>query len=105
MTERDQRKIDRSNRAKIHRWSRDIIDQSNLENVLMNMRSPQARRLMYHMIKPSLKFESQYPDWLATYDPDMQVVIDPVVQAMSEVSEFMAREREIKRLTNTVHRS
>lgn len=98
MTDREQRKLDRSNRAKIHRWSRDIINQSNLEHVLMNMRSPQARRLMYHMIKPSLKFESVYPDWLATYDPDMQAVSDPVVQAMSEVSDYLAHDREIKRM-------
>lgn len=70
MTARDRAKRDRIDRAKIHRFARDIRDQSNLEDVLLKMRSPQARRLFYFMIKPALKFESMYPDWLARFDPD-----------------------------------
>jgi hypothetical protein len=61
-------------RAKFYRLVQTVKDQDQLNSVLLEMRNPRHRQIMYDLMDPMIKFPHEYPAWVAGFDPDFKAV-------------------------------
>ena len=55
----------RAERRKLYNLARQVRDQSVLNDVLFDIPNQIVRREVFYLIRPMLKFEATYPEWLA----------------------------------------